>query len=91
MIASVGDQYTQVITNIGATLNQTNGGGIIPITFAQVRLMKTEWDLGEAGGQKAAFVTFSFTLLAPPDYSGLVSVRDQSASSLFQFPPIFGL
>lgn len=85
----LGDQYTQVPTTIGITLNQQFGASITPINMFTVRLKKFAWDFGEAGANKPALVEVNFRILKPAEINGMAAVRDGGGA--FFFAPILGL
>lgn len=90
MLRNVGDQWTQVPTTLGCTLNQSNGGGVVGVGSDLIYLNDSDWDFGKAGGADPSLVTFTFTIIQPIDYDGIAAVRDQTASS-FSLPSILGL
>lgn len=90
LAANLGDQYLTVTTTIGCTLNQQNGGGIIPVDLYTVRLKKFAWDMGEAGGAKPGMVEINFRIMTPANLSGIAAARSQQSGS-FTLAPFFGL
>jgi hypothetical protein len=79
ILQSLGPAATRVLGSVGITMAEPNGANPYLINLTNVRILKMEADLGEAGGQKGSMKTFTCAVYDPVDWNGIGLIENPNA------------
>jgi hypothetical protein len=76
-LAAMGVVATRALASAGVTMSEPNGASPYLIQATNMKLLKVQAKLGEAGGQKGSTMEFTFACYDPVNWNGIQLVESQ--------------